>query len=104
RILSDEPDMLGEAIQQGIVGLVSTTYSKRVWTDDEVITLIRRYRINRIVVFPGVQPKEENPFFESITTDTVPDRLSRPWLQPIVISPRIRIYAVRESLLLTQQI
>lgn len=104
RILSDEPDMLGEAIQQGIVGLVATNYSKRVWTDDEVIALIRRYRINRIVVFPDVQPKEENPFFESITRDADPDVPSRLWLQPIVISPRIRIYAVRESLLLTQQI
>jgi hypothetical protein len=104
RILSDEPDMLGETIQQGIVGLISATYSNRIWTDDEVIALIRRYRINRIVVFPDVQPKEENLFFESLTTDADSGQLSRPWLQPIIISPRIQIYAVRESLLLTQQI
>jgi hypothetical protein len=103
RILSDESHMLAEVLQQGTVGLTSTTYSTRIWTDEEVVALIRKYRINRIVVFPKVQPKDGNPFFESLLGEGERHESSRLWLEPVLISPRIQIYAVRDSLLLTQQ-
>ncbi len=103
RILSDESHMLAEVLQQGTVGLTSTTYTVRIWTDEEVIALIRKYRINRIVVFPHVLPKDGNPFFESLTREGERHESSRLWLEPVLISPRIQIYAVRDSLLLTQQ-
>ena len=102
RILSDESHMLAEVLQQGTVGLTSTTYSTRIWTDEEVIELIRNYQINRIVLFPGVQPKERNVFFESLIKEGERHESSRPWLEPVVISPRIQIYAIRDSLLLTR--
>lgn len=101
-ILSDEPDMLGEALQQGVVGLTSDKYTNRIWTDDEVITLIRKYQINRLVLFPAIQPKEELRFFDSVATEANKGISSRLWLQPVVMSSEIQIYAVRESLLLTQ--
>lgn len=102
RILSDEPEMLGEAMQQGVVGLTSTNYSNRIWTDDEVKSLIRKYHINCVVVFPAIQPKDENPFFESLMRQQNVDGHSRAWLDPVVVSPHIHIYTVRDSLLLTQ--
>ncbi|MEJ7590900.1 MAG: hypothetical protein WKF77_05080 [Planctomycetaceae bacterium] len=103
RILSDESHMLAEVLQQGTVGLTSTTYTARIWTDEEVIALIRRYQINRIVVFPDVRPKDSNPFFESLMDEGKRHESSRHWLEPVLVSPRIQIYAVRDSLLLTQQ-
>ena len=103
RILSDESHMLAEVLLQGTVGLTSTTYTMRIWTDDEAIALIRRYQINRVVVFPHVQPKDGNPFFESLIREGERHESSRLWLEPVLISPRIQIYAVRDSLLLTQQ-
>ncbi len=103
RILSDESHMLAEVLLQGTVGLTSTTYTMRIWTDEEAIALIRRYQINRVVVFPHVQPKDGNPFFESLIKEGERHESSRLWLEPVLISPRIQIYAVRDSLLLTQQ-
>ena len=103
RILSDESHMLAEVLQQDTVGLTSTTYTARIWTDEEVIALIRRYQINHIVIFPDVRPKDENPFFESLMQEGARHESSRLWLEPVLISPRIQIYAVRDSLLLTQQ-
>ncbi len=103
RILSDESHLLAEVLQQDTVGLTSTTYTARIWTDEEVIALIRRYQINHIVIFPDVRPKDENPFFESLMQEGARHESSRLWLEPVLISPRIQIYAVRDSLLLTQQ-
>ena len=103
RILSDESHMLAEVLQQGTVGLTSATYTVRIWTDDEVIALIRKYGINHIVLFPDVQPKDANPFFESLMKEGERHDSSRHWLEPVLISPRIQIYAVRDSLLLTKQ-
>ncbi|HQX54007.1 MAG TPA: hypothetical protein PLR25_29100 [Planctomycetaceae bacterium] len=102
-ILSDESHMLAEALQQGTFGLTSTTYTSRIWTDDEVVRLIRKYHINRVVVFPDVQPKDANPFFESLTPLGHHAATSHLWLEPLVILPRIQIYAVPDSVLLTRQ-
>ncbi len=94
--------MLGEAVQQGVVGLTSNVYTERIWSDDEVIALVRRYQINRVVLFPSVQPKDKNPFFQSLVQEASRGTTCRPWLQPIVMAPQIQVYAVRDSLLLTQ--
>ncbi|MDA1232358.1 MAG: hypothetical protein O2856_16415 [Planctomycetota bacterium] len=102
RILTDECHMLAESLQQDAVGLTSIIYTTKTWNDDEVIELVHKYQIDRVVVFPDMHPKDENPFFESLTSDPEKQKLPRPWLKPVLLSPRIRIYAIRESELLTQ--
>ena len=101
KILTDESHMLAESLQQGTVGLTSSVYTNRVWTDDEVRALIRRYQINRVVVFPGVLPKEGNPFLGKLmhraeAVDSLPA-----WLEPIVVTPQIQIYGVLDSIHIT---
>ena len=93
--------MLAESLRQGTVGLTSSVYTNRVWSDEEVRALIRRYQINRVVVFPGVLPKEGNPFLGKLmhraeAVDSLPA-----WLEPIVVTPQIQIYGVHDSIHIT---
>jgi uncharacterized membrane protein (DUF485 family) len=96
RILTNEPHMLAEYLERGVIGLTDQKYTSQVWTEDAVVHLIQHYDVNQVVFFPDLPSDEENPFFTSLRRFDDGHEVSRPWLKPVLITSRIQIYAVCE--------
>ncbi|MBC7967177.1 MAG: hypothetical protein H7Z17_14785 [Fuerstia sp.] len=97
RILTNEPHMLAEVLERGVIGLTSGKYTSRVWSDEEVLALIRKYGVNQVVYFPDLPTEEENPFFMSLKRLDDSREIDRAWLKPVLISEHIQIYEVQSA-------
>lgn len=94
KILTSEPHMLAEYLERGVIGLTENEYTSQVWTDDAVVSLIRHYGVNQVVFFPDLPTDDTNPFFRSLRRFEDGHEVRRPWLNPVLVTPRIQIYEV----------
>ncbi len=97
KILTNEPHMLAEVLERGVIGLTNGKYTSRVWSDEAVLALIHKYGINQIVFFPELPTEEENPFFMSLKRLADSHEIDRPWLKPVLVSKHIQIYEVQSA-------
>ena len=102
KILTNEPHMLAEVLERGVIGLTNIKYTSRVWSDEEVLALIRKYGVNQVVYFPDLPTEEENPFFMSLKRFDDSREIDRPWLKPVLVSEHIQIYEVQSIQDVTQ--
>jgi len=95
RILTNEPHMLPEVMHTGGVGLTADVYTSRVWSSDEVLSLVRKYQLDVVVVFTQIPEPEPNPFFELLVADRAFEATPE-WLTPIIATRELVVFIVPE--------
>lgn len=97
-LLGNEAPWLGAVLDRPVLGLTRASYTRKVWTDDQVRRLLAAYGVAYVVFFPErfdpTDPEDRNrPFFHQLKRGNVP-----PWLVAILAAPDIRLYRVDRAL------
>ena len=77
-------------------GLTANVYTTRNWSNDEVETLARQYRIELVVLFTSITPRESNEFFDALIADQADEALPQ-WLTPVLATTNLRLYRVEST-------
>jgi hypothetical protein len=93
-LLGNEAQLLGAVLDRPVLGLATTSYTRRVWTDDQVRRRVATYGVAYVVFFPELfdpaHPEDRNqPFFHELERGSAP-----PWLGVILVAPDVRLYRV----------
>lgn len=94
-LLGNEPQLLGAVLDRPVLGLTRASYTRKVWTNDEVRRIAKTYGVAYVVFFPGLfdptDPEDRNqPFLHQLKGGTAP-----PWLVTIVADPDLRLYRIQ---------
>ncbi len=93
-LLGNEAQLLGTVLDRPVLGLARASYTRRVWTDDQVRRLVASYGVAYVVFFPdlfdpAVAEDRNRPFFHLLERGDTP-----PWLVAILVAPDVRLYRV----------
>jgi dolichyl-phosphate-mannose-protein mannosyltransferase len=93
-LLGNEAQLLGAVLDRPVLGLPQASYTRRVWTEDEVRRLVDSYGVAYVVFFPRLfdpgGPDDGNqPFFLRLSQGSVPA-----WLAVVLVAPDVRLYRV----------
>jgi len=93
-LLGNEAQLLGAVLDRPVLGLASASYSRKVWTEDQVRQLVGTYGVAYVVFFPDLfdpgDPEHRNrPFVHELKRGSVP-----PWLVLVLVAPDVRLYRV----------
>ena len=93
-LLGNEAQLLGAVLDRPVLGLASASYTRTVWTEDQVQRLVATYGVAYVVFFPEqfdpVHPEHRNrPFFHELKRGSPP-----PWLVAILVAPDVQLYRV----------
>ena len=93
-LLGNEAQLLGAVLDRPVLGLASASYTRSVWTEDQVRQLVGTYGVAYVVFFPELfdpaHPEHRNrPFFHELKRGNAP-----PWLVMILIAPDVQLYRV----------
>src|SRR5204863_1994578 len=93
-LLGNEAQLLGAVLDRPVMGLPTASYTRRVWTGDQVQRLVATYEVAYVVFFPELfdpaHPEHRNrPFLHELKRGTAP-----PWLVMILIAPDVQLYRV----------
>lgn len=98
-LLGNEAQLLGAVLDRPVLGLTQASYTRRVWTEDQVSRLVASYGVAYVAFFPDLfdptHPENRNrPFFHQLERGEVPA-----WLMAIVVAPDVRLYRVDPTIL-----
>jgi hypothetical protein len=93
-LLGNEAQLLGAVLDRPVLGLPRASFTRGVWTDDQVRRLVASYEVAYVIFFPGLfdptLPEDRNrPFFHQLKRGNAPS-----WLVAILVAPDIRLYRV----------
>jgi len=98
-LLGNEAQLLGAVLDRPVLGLTQASYTRKVWTEDQVRRLVVLYGVAYVVFFPDLfdptHPENRNrPFFHQLERGEVPA-----WLMAIVVAADVRLYRVDPTIL-----
>jgi 4-amino-4-deoxy-L-arabinose transferase-like glycosyltransferase len=93
-VLGNDAQLLGAVLDRPVLGLASASYTRKVWTEDQVRQLVATYGVAYVVFFPELfdpaNPENRNrPFVHELKRGSVP-----PWLVLVLLAPDVRLYRV----------
>jgi 4-amino-4-deoxy-L-arabinose transferase-like glycosyltransferase len=93
-LLGNETQLLGAVLDRPVLGLATASYTRKVWTEDQVRRLVATYGVAYVAFFPDLfdpaDPEDRNrPFFHELKRGSVP-----PWLGVILVAPDVQLYRV----------
>jgi 4-amino-4-deoxy-L-arabinose transferase-like glycosyltransferase len=93
-LLGNEAQLLGAVLDRPVLGLATASYTRKVWTEDQVRRLVSAYGVAYVAFFPDLfdpaDPEDRNsPFFHDLKRGSAP-----PWLGVILIAPEVQLYRV----------
>jgi hypothetical protein len=96
-LLGNEAQLLGAVLDRPVLGLTRASYTRKVWTEDQVRQLVASYGVAYVVFFPDLfdptVPEDRNrPFFHQLDRGEAP-----PWLVAILVAPDVRVYRVESA-------
>ncbi len=91
-VLCSHVYVLGVLLDQPLIGLAEAQDTERVWTNDEVLALVRRYDVSLVVLHPDAFNNSGNEaFFAGLRDGALPA-----WLSLERVEPGVRFYRVRD--------
>jgi len=93
-LLAVDGQLLGMILEKPAIGLARKKYINRVWTTEEVLSLIKAYGVSYVIFFPTLfdQNGEENRnrvFFTMMQEGDIPN-----WLIPVLEEDDVELYRV----------
>ncbi len=96
-LLGNEPQMLGAVLDRPVVGLTPSSYTRKIWSGDEVKGLVVRYGVSYVLFLPDFLDLSDDDsrnqiFFRELQDGNIPS-----WLEPTFASAGVRLYHVNTS-------
>jgi hypothetical protein len=93
-VLAVDGQLLGMWLDLPTVGLTESSWTRRTWTADEVLTLVRQFDVRVVCAFPSLfdesaEINQHRQFFIDLERGEIPE-----WLTLIAQTPLVSVYGV----------
>lgn len=98
-LLAPEGQALGFLLERPVVGLTSSLYSDRPWTEDRVRALVQQYGIGHVIFFPGLFDASGKADANRIFFADLDNGFEPSWLSEYPVAGDVRLFRVRQDML-----